>query len=70
LKTVYLNTIQFGKGTIRVAREVPHVVPSGWFGSRAPNQATPEWGKEMLEGTADYIAQLVEAFKRVKLPVT
>jgi len=70
LKTVYLNTVQFGKGTIRVAREVPHVVPSGWFGPRAPNQATPEWGKEMLEGTADYIAQFLEAFKRVKLPVT
>ncbi|MCX7786478.1 MAG: creatininase family protein [Spirochaetes bacterium] len=70
MKTMYLNTVQFGRGTVRVAREVSSIAPSGWFGSRAPNQATPEWGKAMLEGTAEYIAQFIEAFKRVQLPST
>lgn len=68
LKTIYLNTVEFGKGVVRVPRSIPDVTPSGWFGPRPPSAATAAWGKEMLEGTAAYIAEFVEAFKKVQLP--
>ena len=39
----------------------------GWIGPDHPNTATPEWGQEMVQTTADYIVDLVEELKKVKL---
>ena len=41
---------------------------NGWYGHDAPDTATPEWGREMLQMMADYIADFVEAFERAPLP--
>ena len=40
---------------------------SGWIGPDHPSTATEEWGKEMLETTANYIVDFMEEFKKVKL---
>ena len=53
--------------TVEILRNTPHVTDSGWIGPDHPSTATEEWGKEMLETTANYIVDFMEEFKKVKL---
>ena len=52
---------------MEIPRSTPHVTDSGWIGPDHPNTATEEWGREMLQTTADYIVDFMEEFKKVSL---
>lgn len=74
LKNISDNLVATGFRTIRfkgvefeVLRNTPNVTDNGWIGPDHPNTATVEWGKEMLQTTADYIVDLIEELKLVKL---
>ena len=49
------NTIYGCPGTITIGTDEPHL-------------ATEEWGKEMLQTMADYIADFIEAYEKIDLP--
>lgn len=74
LKNINDNLVATGFRTIRfkgvefeVLRNTPNVTENGWIGPDHPNTATEEWGKEMLQTTADYIVDLIEELKTVQL---
>lgn len=61
------RTIRFKGVEVEVLRSTPNVTDNGWIGPDHPKTATIEWGKEMLQTTADYIADFIEEFKKVDL---
>ena len=67
LKTTGFRSVEFKGVNVDIIRNTPHVTDSGWIGPDHPSTATEEWGKEMLETTANYIVDFMEEFKKVKL---
>ena len=61
------HSVEFKGVNVDIIRNTPHVTDNGWIGPDHPNTATEEWGKEMLETTANYIVDFKEEFKKVKL---
>ena len=55
---------------IPVPRPVIDFTDNGWVGADHPKYATPEWGHAMLNACADFIADFLDAFRRVPLPET
>ena len=66
------TSIRYKGVSITVPREVKDITDNGWlvhaFKGDVPTRATPEWGREMLETVADYIADFGKAFGKTKLP--
>ena len=58
--------------SVTVPREVKDITENGWlvhsFKGDVPTRATPEWGREMLETVADYIADFGRQFSKTALP--
>ena len=58
--------------SVQIPREIKDITGNGWlahgFKNDAPPKATPEWGREMVEKVADYIADFGAAFGRAPLP--
>ncbi len=61
------NSVRFKGVELVIPRLTPSVTDNGWIGPDHPENATEEWGKEMLETTAAYVADFIDAFKRVNL---
>jgi hypothetical protein len=65
--------VQYKGVSITVPRAVKDITENGWlvhsFKGDVPTRATPEWGKAMLEATADYIADFGIHFSKTQLPV-
>lgn len=68
IKGTGFYTADFKGVSITIPRKTQNVTDNGWIGPDHPNTATIEWGQEMLQATADYIADFIEAFKNVPLP--
>lgn len=62
-----INMVRFKDADVRIMRDVRDVVESGWFGPDDPKDATAEVGRIMLDTTANYIADFIKEFKKVKL---
>ena len=58
--------------SITVPRAIKDISDNGWlvhaFAGDIPSRATPEWGREMLEAVADYIADFGQQFGKTTLP--
>lgn len=61
-----MSTLRFKGVDIPVRRFTKDVTENGWAGPDHPKYATAEWGEEMLEATANYIVDFIEAFQRVQ----
>lgn len=61
------NNIRFKGVEIPILRRVTDISDNGWIGPDHPKNATVEWGTEMLQACANYIAEFIEAFKKVQL---
>lgn len=67
LKATGFRSVEYKGVSVEIIRSTPNVTDSGWIGPDHPNTATEEWGREMLQTTADYIVDFMEAFKRAPL---
>jgi creatinine amidohydrolase len=63
-----MRTVRFKGVDIPVNRMSRAVSDNGWFGDDHPLDATAAWGQEMIQASADYIDEFIEAFKKVQLP--
>ena len=63
------KTVRFKGVEIPMPRPVTDISDNGWIGPDHPKNATEEWGRDMLAACAKYIAEFMEAFRRVPLPV-
>lgn len=61
------RTVRFKGVEIEILRNTPKVTDNGWIGPDHPGTATVEWGREMVQTTADYILDLIEELKKVRL---
>lgn len=67
LKATGFKTVEFKGINVNVTRTVRNLTANGWVGPDHPSNATIEWGKEMLETTANYFAEFVNEFSKVKI---
>lgn len=64
--TAGFDRILFKGIGIPVPRYVDEYTTNGWIGPDHPDAATRKWGEDMLNAVADYIADFIEAFAKVK----
>ena len=74
IPTCGVKNVKFKGVEIPFNRPIKSISDNGWFGPVGqpdghdhPKDSTAEYGQEMLEAVADYIAEFTEAFKRVKV---
>ena len=64
--------VKFRGVSITVPREIKDITQNGWlvhsFKGDVPARATPEWGKAMLEATAQLIVDFADEFAKAELP--
>lgn len=63
-----VRTVGFGGADFLVARRFKSVTPAGWYGPDNPQDATAEWGHEMLSAVTELIKDFVSAIERAPLP--
>ncbi len=68
MPTTGWNTVNFKGATVNIPREYYHYSANGWYGTDEPHLATAEWGREMLQTMADYMADFIEEFEKIDLP--
>ena len=66
------TSVEYKGVSVTIPRAVKDITDNGWlvhsFKGDVPTRATPEWGREMLNAMADYIADFGEVFGKTKLP--
>ncbi|MBQ9950609.1 MAG: creatininase family protein [Clostridia bacterium] len=66
------QNIEYKGVSVTVPREIRDITDNGWlvhsFKGDVPTRATAEWGREMLDAVADYIADFAQHFVKTKLP--
>ena len=66
------TSVQYRGVSVTVPREIRQITQNGWlvhsFKGDVPTRANAEWGKEMLEATADYIVDFAKQFAKAVLP--
>ena len=67
LKATGFSTVEYKGVSVNILRATDKVTDSGWIGDDHPSTATVEWGQEMLQTCADYIADFIDEFKKVAL---
>ncbi len=65
-RTGFKNVVYKGVPVV-ICRKVTRFTNNGWIGEDHPRNATEEWGKEMLQTTADYIVDFMEELKKAPL---
>ena len=68
LPSVHFDTVEFHGVQVQVTRPTCDYAPNGWIGPDHPRNASAEWGKEMLETVAAWVAEFIEAFRKAPLP--
>lgn len=66
--TTGFRSVMYKGVTVQFPRYVKEYAGNGWIGPDHPEKATVEWGKEMLQATADYIVDFMNEMKKLKLP--
>ncbi|MCC8080048.1 MAG: creatininase family protein [Oscillospiraceae bacterium] len=61
--------VRFKGVNVELPRDVHHYAANGWIGADHPKHASQEWGQEMLSATADYIAEFLDEFEKIPLPL-
>lgn len=66
------QNIEYKGVSVTVPGEIRDITDNGWlvhsFKGDVPTRATAEWGREMLDAVADYIADFAQHFVKTKLP--
>ncbi len=65
-RTGFKNVVYKGVPVV-ICRKVTRFTNNGWIGEDHPKNATEEWGREMLQTCADYIADFMEELKKTPL---
>ena len=68
LPTNGFDFVRYKGVNVELPRDVHQYAHNGWIGPDHPKDATEEWGREMLNATADYIVDFLAEFSRIPLP--
>ncbi|MBQ3126401.1 MAG: creatininase family protein [Clostridia bacterium] len=67
IRSTGMSTVRYKGVEINIPRLTASVTNNGWIGPDHPDTATVQWGKEMLQSTADFIVDFIEEFKKIDL---
>ena len=67
IESTGFKTVSYKGVSIPLVRPVVDITDNGWIGPDHPKNATEQWGKDMLDACAKYIADFLEAFRRIPL---
>lgn len=59
--------VDFKGINMTIPRKIKSITDNGWIGPDHPSNASIEWGVEMLNTTAKFIAEYVEEFKKIEI---
>lgn len=59
--------VEFKGIAMPIPRVVRRVTDNGWIGPDHPSNATVEWGKEMLDATAEFITEYINEFSSISI---
>lgn len=66
------TSVQYKGVSVTVPRAIRDITENGWlvhsFKGDVPTRSTAEWGRQMLEATADYIIDFGGQFSQTALP--
>ena len=65
---VHLNAARFQGATLRVIRDVRDCVSTGGFGGLPSQEASVQWGTEMIDSVTDWMKAYVVQFRLMTLP--
>ena len=68
MPTTHFTTVTFKGVTVDMPRPTSFITKNGWIGPDHPKNASAEWGRDMLNAVADWMAEFVEAFEKTPLP--
>lgn len=67
------TNVEYKGVSVTIPRAIKDITDNGWlvhsFKGDVPTRANAEWGREMLESVADYIAEFGEVFGKTELPL-
>ena len=66
--TIGFDFVQYKGVRVELPRDVARYAQNGWIGPDHPKDATIQWGKEMLQATADYMVDFIGEFQKLPLP--
>lgn len=58
-------TVDFKGINMTIPRKIRNITNNGWIGPDHPQNASIEWGKEMLETTSNFIVEYINEFKKI-----
>ena len=67
LKCTGLRRVSFKGVDVMLPRTNRQMVNNGWYGADHPKDATEEWGREMLQATADFVVDLMAEVQKIQL---
>ena len=66
IKAIGLRRVSFRGISLPLPRYNRRITDNGWYGDDHPRTATKEWGEEMLQTTADFLVDYMQAFQKIK----
>ena len=67
MESTGFKTVSYKGVSIPLVRPVVDISDNGWIGPDHPKNATEQWGRDMLDACAKYIADFLAAFRRIPL---
>ncbi len=67
LPHISIRSVRFKGVEVPVPRDMAHYFPQGWYGADHPKKATIEWGRDMLEAVATFIAEFIKEFEEATI---
>lgn len=63
----HLSAIRYKGAVVKLVRDLKRGIPQGGFGGLASENATAQWGADMMTAIVDYFSAFVEDFRKVPL---
>ncbi len=67
MQTTGFSSVRYKGVEVSIPRLTPSITDNGWIGQDHPDTATEQWGGEMLDASARYIADFIGAFQQIDL---
>ena len=68
IESTGFKSVRYKGVELPLVRPVTDITDNGWIGPDHPKYATEEWGRDMLNACAAYIADFLNALLRIPLP--
>ena len=65
---IHLNTVSFEGAQVQIIREIKDTASNGGFGGLSSQNASENWGKDMMDGMTQWMKRFILEFQKIALP--